>query len=92
MKSNLTNRYTAIAFISVLSVVFFAGCYQPERERCEPVIVWKRPDTYYGNTLPDGICRYGYLFYKTSIEVVQFMDSCNKYNVGDTIVGQKKHY
>lgn len=51
-----------------------------------PVITWKRNDTFSGKKLPDGICRFGYA-YETSF--IEFLDSCHKYHVLDTIVGRK---
>ena len=45
-------------------------------------IYWKSYNTYMGDNLPPCICRFGYgLQY-------EFQDSCNKYNIGDTIKHQ----
>nr|WP_299034938.1 hypothetical protein [uncultured Tenacibaculum sp.] len=74
---------------TLLAVVFLMSC--DNKEYKHKVIRSKSHLTFTGKPMPDGICRY---FYKPSkwADNIEFTDKCEKYNVGDTIVGTVRNY
>jgi len=84
----LFNRHTP-AFTSLLLAVFFYSCKGEELKH--KVILSKSNESFFNNPLPDGLCRFFYKTYENS-EWIEFKDKCEKYNVGDTIVGSSKNY
>lgn len=73
---------------AVLMVVVFCACDKGEKH--PPVITNKNYFTYGGSLMPKGLCRYWYNEYDDYRYETEFQDSCNKYNIGDTIIGCKK--
>lgn len=74
--------------ITLIIIAFAIGCKQGQKTK--PVIVSKSYRTYNGSPMQSCICRFFYKEYSNQIEYSQFEDSCQKYNVGDTIIGLKK--
>ena len=76
-------------FAYVLLAVFLSSCKGEKLEH--KIIISKTNESYFNKPLYDGYCRF---FYKTheNSEWIQFYDKCEKYNVGDTIVGTSKNY
>lgn len=78
------NRIFAIIILSAFST----SCddFGTGEKLKEVKVVSKSNLTHFGNTLPDGYCRF---FYQTHERKawVQFMDKCEKYSVGDILKG-----
>lgn len=62
----------------ILLIAAVVGC----KGKPDYQIYWKSYYTFMNNKLPPCICRFGYGLNG------EFQDSCNKYNVGDTIKHQ----
>jgi hypothetical protein len=79
--------------INTLTILLFASIiiYSCKGEKTERIITTKTYQTFMRNPMPNGICRFFYKEYTGISEHQEFCDSCYKYNVGDTIVGTKKH-
>lgn len=82
------NCYT-LTFVSLLLCVIFSSCRGEKLEH--KIILSKSNESFFNKSLPDGWCRF---FYKTHENSgwIEFKDKCEKYNVGDTIVGSSKNY
>ena len=74
--------------ITLIIIASIVGSDQGQK--IKPVIVSKSYRTYNGSPMQSCICRFFYKEYSNQIESRQFEDSCQKYNVGDTIIGLKK--
>jgi len=64
--------------LSILLIACVVGCTQPKNDY---TITAKSYRTFWDNPMQPCICRF---FYNKQ----EFHDSCNKYNVGDTIKHQ----
>jgi hypothetical protein len=62
----------------IFIVILFISC----KHKPTHAIIWKSHLTFGGNKMPNGLCRY---LYDDGFKGVEFNDSCNKYNIGDTI-------
>lgn len=89
MKHNHFISLSTIAFAILMLAVVFYSCKGEKLEH--KIIISKTNESYFNNTLPDSVCRF---FYKTheNTEWIEFKDKCEKYNVGDTIVGVSRSY
>lgn len=56
----------------------------------DKIIIIKSYKDYIGNDLQKGLCRYYYTAYDGFDGYIEFIDSCNKYNIGDTIIGKAR--
>lgn len=65
--------------IILLFILFTACGYE-----IKPIIVFKSYRTFSGKKMPECICRYGYMT-KSVGSMIEFEDSCNKYEIRDTI-------
>ena len=75
-------------FYLVLAVVI-TSC-QP-KDLDYKIIRSKYDVTYMNDPMPKGLCRFFYVVDERG-SIVEFRDNCDKYNVGDTIVGVKRNY
>jgi hypothetical protein len=57
-------------------------------DKHSPVIKQKVYTTFSGSEMPKGICSYQY---DNGNNWIEFHDSCSKYNIGDTLIGSRKH-
>lgn len=89
MKHKFSINRLTLAFASLLLAVVFSSCKGKELEH--KIILSKSNESFFNEPLPDGWCRF---FYKTheNSQWIEFKDKCEKYNVGDTIVGVSKNY
>ena len=72
-----------------MSLIFFSSCRGEELEH--KIILSKSNVSFFNKPLSDGWCRFFYQRYENT-EWVEFKDRCEKYNVGDTIVGTYRNY
>jgi hypothetical protein len=56
------------------------------------IIQHKSIYTYMRDPLPKEICRFHYDEWSGNNEWSEFIDSCDKYNIGDTIIGKSKYH
>ena len=82
-------RIPTTYFYTMLVVVLLSSCTNNELEH--KVIRSKSHLTFTGQELPNGICRFSYKNSRFS-DYIEFSDKCEKYNVGDTIVGVRRNY
>ena len=92
MRKLNTKTITAIVANCLLYLVFLSGCSLFTKGEKEKYIIIssKLKEDYWSNPLSPCECRF---FYKTyeNMSDEEFLDSCHKYNIGDTIVGRKKN-
>lgn len=74
---------------TLLAVVLLASC-KPKKELEYKIIHSKSYFSFTNNKLPNNVCRFFY--YRYEGDMTEFSDECNKYNVGDTIVGVARNY
>ena len=87
-KIKALTRYT---LYTVLAVVLLASCnVEPKKELEYKIIHSKSYFSFTNNKLPDNVCRFFY--YRYEGDMIEFSDECNKYNVGDTIIGVSRNY
>lgn len=58
------------------------GC--SHREIKEPMITYKSYEGFFGGSLPNKICRFGYQKCE-NCEFIEFQDSCKLYKIGDRL-------
>lgn len=89
MKNKTSNLFrTRHFFYALLVAVIFCACDRGEKHL--PVVTAKYTQTFWGNDMQPCMCRFWYVEYDKWTEPQEFIDSCSKYNIGDTIVGRKK--
>ena len=78
-----------LAFAILLLAVVLPSCKGEKLEH--KIILSKSNESFFNKPLPDGWCRF---FYKTheNSQWIEFKNNCDKYNVGDPIVGVPKKY
>lgn len=81
MKTLITLLFLSITLFSCIDT----GTKTPK------IIQHKSIYTYMGDPLPKEICRFSYDEYSGNNEWIEFIDSCHKYNIGDTIIGKIKY-
>lgn len=75
-----------------LLAIALIGCNNKDNE--EKIIISKTHFTFMGDYMPNGLCRFYYKPRSWS-DNVMFTERCDKYNIGDTIIGavvKTKHY
>lgn len=85
----MINRKMNGFFACVLLAVVLSSCKGEKLEH--KIIISKSNESFFNKPLVDGYCRFFYQTHKNS-EWIEFKDKCEKYNVGDTIVGASKNY
>ena len=83
-KCSLLFRQAALAAILLLAAVV-SSCNKGEKQPM--IIIAKSYLTFRNNAMPNGICRFFYKDYEYG-EAQEFNDSCQFYNVGDTVIGR----
>lgn len=87
---NLIKEIKSYTLYTVLAVVLLLfSCDKTKLKH--KVIRSKSHFSFTNNELPENVCRY---FYRTNKygDIIEFSDKCDKYNVGDTIVGVARNY
>jgi hypothetical protein len=88
---NTIKSLTRYTLYTLLAVVLLASCdVKPKKELEYKIIHSKSYFSFTNKNLPDNVCRFFY--YRYEGDMVEFSDECNKYNVGDTIVGVVRNY
>lgn len=71
----------------IVSLILF-GCDKGVKHR--PVVIFKSTKTYFGSNMEPCMCRFAYEEYSQYHSSQEFIDSCHKYNIGDTIIGKPR--
>jgi hypothetical protein len=92
MTSNLKILICALVLLAVAIsfVIMKVDSKEKEREQFLPVITNKFVTDGGGDVMPKCFCRFYYS--ADGFSNREFSDSCQKYNVGDTIVGRKRNH
>ena len=91
-KMNKIKALTRYTLYTLLAVVLLASCnVEPKKELEYKIIYSKSYFSFTNNQLENNVCRFFYKKYEKG-SLIEFSDKCDKYNVGDTIVGVARNY